>query len=103
MGHAYNNCQMLVTLPMHFPSQDLIRSNEKNVVFLFPNARKQVAQWETIPHLGDSIMYGDTIIYAAQKADNSELETVIRNKFKHLRYYASSGNLQVLKSSEQKL
>ena len=37
------------------------------------------------------------------KADNSELETVIRNKFKHSRYYASSGYLQVLKRSEQKL
>ena len=31
---------------------------------------------------------------------NSELETVIRNKFKHSRYYASSGYLQVLKRSE---
>ena len=34
------------------------------------------------------------------KAGNSELETVIRNKFKHSRYYASSGYLQVLKRSE---
>ena len=30
-------------------------------------------------------------------AGNSEFETVIRNKFKHTRYYASSGYLQVLK------
>ena len=30
-------------------------------------------------------------------AVNSELEFVIRNKFKHSRYYASSGYLQVLK------
>ena len=37
------------------------------------------------------------------KAGNSELVTVIRNKFKDSRYYASSGYLQVLKGSEQKL
>ena len=36
------------------------------------------------------------------KAGNSELETVIRNKFKHSRYNASSGYLQVLKRFEQK-
>ena len=34
------------------------------------------------------------------KAGNSELETVVRNKFKHSRYYASSGYLQVLERSE---
>ena len=34
------------------------------------------------------------------KAGNSELETVIRNKFKHSRYYASSDYQQVLKRSE---
>ena len=33
----------------------------------------------------------------------NDLETVIRNKFKHSRYYASSGYLQVLKRSELKL
>ena len=27
----------------------------------------QVAQWETIVHLGASIMYGDTLIYDAQR------------------------------------
>ena len=38
------------------------------------------------------------------KAGNSELETVIRNKFKHSRYNnANSGYLQILKRSEQKL
>ena len=31
------------------------------------------------------------------KAGNAELETVIRNIFKHSRYYANSGYLQVLK------
>ena len=52
-------------------------------------SQKQVTQWA---HLGASIMFGDTIIY-----DDSELETVIRNKFKHSRYlYAGSGYLQVL-------
>ena len=35
------------------------------------------------------------------KAGNSELETVIRNKFKHSRFYASSNYLQVLKRSEE--
>ena len=40
---------------------------------------KQVAQWAMIAHHGASIMFGDTIIYDAQKADNSELETVTRN------------------------
>ena len=34
---------------------------------------KQVAQWATIPHLGASTMFGDTII------DDSELEKVTRN------------------------
>ena len=34
---------------------------------------------------------------------NSAHETVIRHKFKHSRYYASSGNLQVLKRSKLKL
>ena len=37
------------------------------------------------------------------KAGNSELEIVIRNKFKNLRYYTRSGYLQVLKRSEYKL
>ena len=36
------------------------------------------------------------------KAGNSEIETVIRNIFKHSSYYASSGYLQVLKRSEYK-
>ena len=36
-------------------------------------------------------------------ADNSELETVIRNKFNTQRYYDSSGYLQVHKWSELKL
>ena len=31
------------------------------------------------------------------KENNSELETVIRNKLKHYRYYASSDYLQALK------
>ena len=43
-------------------------------------------------------MFGDTIM-----AGYSELETVIRNVFKHSRYYASSGYLQVLKRSDVKL
>ena len=34
------------------------------------------------------------------KAGHSEFETVIGNKFKHSRYYASSRHLQVLKISE---
>ena len=34
------------------------------------------------------------------KAGNSELEKVIGNKFKHSRYYASSGYLQVLEKTE---
>ena len=35
------------------------------------------------------------------KADNSELETVTRNELKkHIRYYASSSYLQVLKRSK---
>ena len=29
--------------------------------------RKQVAQWATIAHHGTSIMFGDTIIYDAQR------------------------------------
>ena len=37
------------------------------------------------------------------KAGNSELETVLRNKFKHSRYYDSSGHLQVLERSELKI
>ena len=28
---------------------------------------EQVAQWATIPHLGASIMFGDTMIYDAQR------------------------------------
>ena len=48
-------------------------------------------------------MFGDTIIYDAQKAGNSDLETMIRNIFKHSRYYANSGYLQVFKRSESKL
>ena len=28
---------------------------------------KQVAQWATIAHLGDTIMFGDIIIYDAQR------------------------------------
>ena len=28
---------------------------------------KQVAQWATIAHLGASIMFGDTLIYDAQR------------------------------------
>ena len=46
------------------------------------------------------MMFEDTIVYDAQRqVGNSELETVIRNKFKHSRYnyYASSDYLQVLK------
>ena len=34
------------------------------------------------------------------KADNSEHETVTRNLFKNIRYYAGSSYLQVLKRSE---
>ena len=36
-------------------------------------------------------------------AGNPEFETVIGNKFKHSRYYANYGYLQVLKMSELKL
>ena len=57
---------------------------------------KQVAQWATIAHLGASIMFGNTIIYDAQWQVTLNLK-VIRNKFKHTRYFASSGYLQVLK------
>ena len=39
---------------------------------------KQVAQWATIAHHGASIMFGDTIIYDAQK-QITELETGTRN------------------------
>ena len=58
--------------------------------------KKQVAQWATIAHLGASLMFGDTI-----KAGNSKLDTVIRNKFKHSRYYVSSGYMQVLKMKNE--
>ena len=34
--------------------------------------------------------------------EGSELKTVAKNKFKHSRYYASPGYLQVLKRSEKK-
>ena len=40
---------------------------------------KQVAQWATIAHLGASIMFGDTLIYDAQR-QVTELETVTRHK-----------------------
>ena len=60
---------------------------------------KQVAQWATIAHHGASIMFGDTIIYDAQR-QITELETVTRNYLKNVRYYAGSSYLQVLKSSE---
>ena len=46
------------------------------------------------------MMFEDTIVYDAQRqVGNSELETVIRHKFKHSRYNynASSDYLQVLK------
>ena len=33
---------------------------------MFP-CKKQVAQWATIAHLGASIMFGDTLIYDAQR------------------------------------
>ena len=48
-------------------------------------------QWATIAHLGASL-FGKTII--CSMAGNSELETVIKDKFKHSRYYVSSGYLQ---------
>ena len=38
-----------------------------------------LAQWATIAHHGASIMFGDTIIYDAQRQENSERETVTRN------------------------
>ena len=47
-------------------------------------------------------MFRDTIIFDAQKAGNSELETVIRNKFKYSRYYASSDYLHILTRFEKK-
>ena len=56
---------------------------------------KQVAQWETIAHLGASIMFGDTIIDDAQRQVTLNL-----NLLKNIRYYASPGYLQVLKRSE---
>ena len=59
----------------------------------------QVAQWAMIAHLG-AIMFGDNNNLGCSKAGNSELEALIMNKFKHSRYYASSGYLQVLKRSE---
>ena len=59
-----------------------------------------VAQWATIAHVGASIMFGVIIIYDAQRQVYSELETVIRKKFKQSRYCASSGYLQVLKRPE---
>ena len=42
----------------------------KSAVFLadeLQSDQKQVAQWATIPHHGASIMFGDTIIYDAQR------------------------------------
>ena len=33
----------------------------------FSQIKKQVAQWAMIAHLGASIMFGDTIIYDAQR------------------------------------
>ena len=53
--------------------------NKKKKLLCTLNYLKQVAQWATIAHLRASIMYGDYIIYDAQR---HELETVIRNKFK---------------------
>ena len=47
--------------------------------------KKQVAQWATIAHLGASIMFGDNNNLGCSKAGNSELETVIMNKFKTLK------------------
>ena len=47
-------------------------------------------------------MFGDTIIYDAQR-QVTELETVIKNIFRHSRYYAKSGYLQVVKRSKLNL
>ena len=56
---------------------------------------RQVAQWATIAHHGARIMFGDTIIYNAQRQI-----TLSWNEFKNIRYYAGSSYLQVLKRSE---
>ena len=37
------------------------------VILLSPGFFKQVAQWATISHLGAIIIFGDTIIYDAQR------------------------------------
>ena len=36
--------------------------------------KKQVAQWTTIAHHGTSIMFGDTIIYDAQRQVTLDLK-----------------------------
>ena len=46
-------------------------------------------------------MFGDTKIYDAQRQVTLKLETVIRNLFKHSRYYANSGYLQGIKLGEE--
>ena len=50
----------------------------RNAAYFTQNVVKQVAQWAMIAHLGASIMFGKTM------AGNSEIETVIRNKFKYM-------------------
>ena len=39
-----------------------------------PENHKQVAKWATIAHLGASIMFGDTIIYDAQRQETLNLK-----------------------------
>ena len=41
-----------------------------------------VAQWKTIAHLGDSIMFGDTLIYDAQRHSPAESQNDLELDFK---------------------
>ena len=43
------------------------RSKSICTVLTEPRPEKQLAQWATIPHHGASIMFGDTLIYDAQR------------------------------------
>ena len=65
----------------------------------------QIQHWKTSSPNGQRLLTWEPALclehhnLGGSKAGYSEFETVIRNKFKHSRYYASSGYLQVLKRS----